>query len=121
MGWSRTLPLYPKAVTGQLDNTSGRVVRASFRNLSTTTEAVFRLFDGTGPTGPLLDTISLAPKESTRDYYRAWEYPFDGGLYVQVVSGTFEGTIVVHHSEPGEGRGDPVIVVGNMTIDIGTA
>jgi hypothetical protein len=96
----RNIPLNP-AATGQLLNGRGAVRRTSFRNASLTTEAVFQLFDGSGTNGSLIESFSLAPQESARDFYAHDEYPFYVGLFVNIVSGAFEGGIVVQFIGPG--------------------
>jgi hypothetical protein len=108
-----TIPLNP-AATGILAGGRGVVRRTSFRETSGTTEAVFRLWDGTNTTGVLLDSISLAPQESARDQYRQEEYHFEGSLYLQVVSGAFEGSVTVQFLGPGEA---PLHVVLAITLD----
>ena len=113
VGQSHNLPLGSPAVSHVIDGGSGRVVRLSTRELSGAASAVFRLWDGHSAGSTLIDTISLSAAQSTRDYYRAWEYPYDVGLFLEVVSGSFEGVAVVQHHYHGDVIGEPVIIVAS--------
>lgn len=106
------------AASRQLDNTSGRVRRASWRETTGAAGAIFQLFDGSGPNGTLLDTIALSAGQSTRDTYIRDEYDYYGGLYLNVISGTFEGVMVVHHLGEGQHDGLPVVIVGQLDINV---
>lgn len=113
MGQSKSLPLGDPAVSRLIAGGRGRVVRLSVRETSGTNPAAFDVYDGDGPTGTLIDSVSLSAGQSTRDYYRDWEYPFDGGLYLDVISGTFKGTYVVQYHREGDVWGMPVIIVAS--------
>jgi hypothetical protein len=106
-----TLPTNNPATTGLYTNTGGHVRRISVRETSGTANAVFELYDGSGVNGKLLDSVSLTPGQSTRDVYAGWEYFFETGLYLSVVSGTFKGTIVIENSDDWSQEGEPVLMV----------
>ena len=99
------------AVSVQLDYTSGRVRRLSVRETSGTVAATLRLWDGSNANGVLLDTVALSAGQSTRDYYLDGQYNYYGGLYLQVVSGTFEGLVVVEDLKWETHEPRPVILV----------
>ena len=118
MGWARTIPTANPAVSFQIDNTGGRVKRLSLRETTGSASAILDIYDGTGTGGVLIDTISLTAGQSTRDYYRGWEYPFDGGLYLNVVSGSFKGVFVVEHSDDWSREGEPMILVNPEVLSL---
>ena len=106
------------AASGALYNAAGRVVWWSWRNTSTTTPAVLRLWDGSSAAGRLLFTISLAPTESTRDFPGWHSLPFDIGLWLEVVSGAMEGVVAIVPEDAWPGDGIPVVVVGGVTVNV---
>ena len=56
--------------------------------------ASIRVYDGTSATGTLLDTIALAANESARENYTGnGMLQFSNGVYVDIVSGTVEGSV----------------------------
>jgi hypothetical protein len=114
----RTLSLSSSLSSNQIDNRSGRVRRVSVRETSGAADAVFQLFDGTDDSGQLLDTVSLSAGQSTRDYYRIGEYPYDGGLFLVVVSGVFEGAIVIQWRKPNEPECDVVLMVNPEVLQL---
>lgn len=114
----RTIPLKSPAVSGQLDNTGGRVTRISLIETSGSNPATVYFYDGSSADGILLDVISLSAGQSTRDYYRLYQYPFEGGLYLDVIAGTVTGTVVVVHHDYGEAIGDPVVLVNPEVLSI---
>lgn len=118
MGWSINLPTAVPAVSGVIDNTGGRVVRLSARETSGVNTAAFEVYDGTGVGGVLLDTIALNAGQSTRDSYDGWQYPYAGGLYLNVISGTFKASFTVRHSDDWSREGMPVILVNPEVLAI---
>lgn len=104
----KSIPLYP-AITAsrQLDYSGGRVVRWALTEATGTAGATVRLFDGSGDSGVLRNTITLLANESTEDEYKLFQFRYENGLYLQVVSGSVEGCFDVipwavwpHHYEP---------------------
>lgn len=57
--------------------------------------AVVRIYDNNSAAGTLVDSISLAALESAREFYPDGIQTIVGGLYVDIVSGTVEGSIRV--------------------------
>lgn len=122
MGQTINLPFLALAASKLLDNTGGHVRRVAIHNTSATVTALVKVWDGTSATSTLLDVISLTPKQSARDQYPFHLYKYHVGLYLQVVTGTVEGTFAVHHPDPTEPIGEPVIVVGgdlNVDVNVG--
>jgi hypothetical protein len=115
---SVNIPTPNPATSVQLDNTGGRVIRVSLRELTGTAGAVLDVYDGTGTGGVLLDTISLSAGQSTRDYYRLHQYPYYGGLFLDVVSGSFKGTFTVAHSDHWATEGEPVLMVNPEVLSV---
>lgn len=118
MGYSQALPFNLTAASQQLDNTGGRVSRYSLRDLTTTGGSVIEVYDGTSVNGILLDSIALTAGQSTRERFEEAEYCFDGGLFVNVVSGQVKGTIVVKHSDDWGREGKPVILVNPEVLSL---
>jgi hypothetical protein len=79
---------------------------------------VFQLFDGTNDGGQLLDTISLSEGQSTRDYYRVGEYPYDVGLFLVVVAGVFEGAVVIQWRAIGEPECEVVFMLNPEVVSV---
>jgi hypothetical protein len=52
-----------------------------------------RIYDNTSAAGKLLDTIQLVAGESAREWYGEEGQEFAKGVYVDIVSGTIEGSI----------------------------
>lgn len=73
---------------------AGKYHGFSLRETSGTARAVVEIFDGTSPAGELLDSISLAAGESTRESY-AEGIGLNNGIYVDVVSGAVRGSVRV--------------------------
>lgn len=99
------------AVSGQLDNTGGQIRRVSVAETSGAANAAFRLFDGSGVGGQLLDSYTILAAQSARDQYRFGEYPYHNGLYLKVDSGSIQIAFTVWHSDDWEHEGDPVIML----------
>lgn len=55
--------------------------------------AAIRVYDNTSGSGTLLDTISLAANESARENYGTDPLSAENGIYVDIVSGTVEGSV----------------------------
>lgn len=99
-------------------NGHGRVTRVSLIETSGTAEATVEFYDGSGTGGILLDSISLSAGQSTRDQYRHDQYPVTAGLYVNVVSGTLKGAVVVAFDGAEAWPGEPVVLVGPNQINV---
>lgn len=56
--------------------------------------AVVRIYDGTTAAGVLLETLSFASGGSAREYYSGGVQA-DGGIFVDIVSGSVEGSVRV--------------------------
>jgi hypothetical protein len=74
-----------------LNFTPSRIFWHSVRETSETTRAVYQILDGKD--GPIILDISLAPGESTRDWFSEPGLTALSSIYLKVVSGTIEGVI----------------------------
>jgi hypothetical protein len=91
----------------------------TFRETSGGAGATFRLWDSSGNSGALVAPFSLDPGESIREFPGFHSLPYRVGLYLEVLSGTFEGqvTIVPVEEWPDEG-GIPVFVIGSVDLTV---
>lgn len=73
---------------------AARCVYAGFTIRETAgSTAVVQIFDNaSAASGVLLDTISLAASESAREFYPGGIFAVNG-VYVEIVSGTVEGSV----------------------------
>lgn len=85
---------FPSA-SGVLINTGGCLVVHAARETNGAASAVYRLWDSSTASGQLLLPISLAPQESTRDWFAPHTLTFKTGLYFELVSGHLEGDVSV--------------------------
>lgn len=107
------------ATSGQLDYSHGCIRRFTLRETTGTTAAVVRLYDGSGTGGALIETISLSPGQSTRDRYNYGEFEYEAGLYMSVVSGTFEYAIELNPYYQGyTPEVVPVVMVNPEVIEV---
>jgi len=105
-------------VSGQLDNRSGRVTWWGFRETSGVAGAAFRLWDGSSNNGRLLAPFALNTGESVREWPGPHSLDFETGLYLEVLSGTFEGVVQVLSDDNGTDYGIPVVLVGQVDIQV---
>lgn len=115
--WSVNLPVALSGVGQLLDSTHGRVLRYSLLETTGTTAATILIYDGSGAGGILLDAISLAPGQSTRERFEHWEYPYDAGLYLSV-TGSIKGGFTVGHSDDWDRDGRPVVLVNPQVLSL---
>jgi hypothetical protein len=107
------------AVDMQLDFSHGCIRRFTLRETTGTASAVVQLFDGSSSSGSLIETISLSPGQSTRDRYNYGEFEYVSGLYMNVVSGTFEYAIELNPYEQGyTPEVMPVVMVNPEVIEV---
>lgn len=106
------------AASGLLDGGAGKVTWWGFRELSGTGGAAFRLWDGSNTTGRMIAPFSLNPSESVREWPGAHSLPYVTGLYLEVISGSFEGTIQVVNTLEDYGEGMPVVVIGTVDVEV---
>lgn len=66
-----------------------------------TTPAAIRLRDGNDLTGAAVLRYNLAANESTRDWFGDGGISFEGGLFLDVISGACEGTVFVSDDRGG--------------------
>lgn len=57
--------------------------------------AVVRVFDGTSASGTVIDAVSLAANAAWTTYVAGAGIRVDTGIYVDIVSGTVEGSVRV--------------------------
>jgi hypothetical protein len=84
------------SASGTLSYSAGALVGYSVREIAGA-PAVFRLRDGseTGDPRNILQTVSLAARESARESFQPAGIGYDYGLYIEVVSGQIEGSAQV--------------------------
>lgn len=86
--------------SGLLVAGSGRLVGWSWRETTGLAGATFRLLDG-GSTGlGMLETVALAPGESTRDWQPLHAMPYYGGVSLDLLSGAIEGVCWILPLDP---------------------
>ncbi len=110
------VPLAAPAASGQVVNIAGRITWFSLRESGGANPAVVRLYDGSGTSGKLMASISLQAAESTREWVGNHGLPFNGGLYLQVVSGAVEGSIVYVPESAWWESAMPVVIVGDLAL-----
>lgn len=101
-----------------LDGAAGRIVYFAFRETSGTAKAVIRLWDGSGAKGKLLLPLALAEGTSTASFPGFHSLPYTIGLYLQVVTGTVEGSVSIIPEVEWPGEGIPVVVTGGITVTV---
>lgn len=63
--------------------------------------ATFRLHDGNDATGPNVIPVTLAAGESSRDWFGDGGISLEGGCFLEVISGTVEGTVFLSDDRGG--------------------
>jgi hypothetical protein len=106
------------AVSGQLDNSRGRVTWWAFRETTGIAGAAFRLWDGTNNGGRLMAPFGLNIGESVREWPGLHSLYYETGLYLEVISGTFEGVVQVISWDEWSEEGIPVVIVGDVTVNV---
>lgn len=71
------------------------VTAVALRETTGAAVATARLRDGGDASGQMGIPYTLAANESVRDGFPGGGFPFRGGVYLEVVAGTVEGSIVV--------------------------
>lgn len=106
------IPVSPATTQSRLlYGAEGRLVRVSLRESTETFPAVVRLWDGDSDKGVLIDSISLSPAQSTRDYYKMYQHPFYGGLFMEIVNGEVEGSFTIVLQAEWPHYGEPIVMV----------
>lgn len=116
----RVTPVPATSQSAAVDGSSGRLVFYSWRETSGAAKAVFRLWDGSSNQGVMLLTFSLDPGESVREIPGMHTLPYEVGLFLEIVSGTVEGSLVsTDLGNVEESPGMPVYIVGSVDLSIG--
>lgn len=89
------LPWLATAASLQLVERADRILFWSFLETTGTARATIRLRDGSDTGAAVIVPISLSAGESTRDWLGPQGIPCRAGVYLEVVSGSVEGSIVV--------------------------
>ena len=106
----RTVPIVSGQTSGQLVNGAGRLFVHTITETTGAATAKYTLYDGTGVSGTLLVPVTLAANESSRDYFGKHGIPFLTGVYIEVVSGSVQGALVVQLCDPREVDTIPVVI-----------
>lgn len=83
------------AASADLIQRVDRILFWSFRETTTTAVARLRLRDGSDANGDTIVPISLSADQSTRDWLGPQGIPCKAGVYLEMITGTVEGSIVV--------------------------
>jgi hypothetical protein len=105
------------AISASLDNTSGRVTWWSFRETSGANPCSFRLWDGSNNAGRLLLPFSLTAGESDRDYSGPFGLVYETGLFLEVLTGAFEGVVQVIDLHEHADTPLPAILVDTLNVN----
>ena len=84
---------------GRLIPGDGLIAGFNFHETSGTNPAFIKIHDGGDENAPTMLYISLAPGESTRDWYFPGGLKFRYGVYVEIVTGTIEGVMYSMETE----------------------
>lgn len=79
-----------------------RILFWSFRETTTAAVARLRLHDGSDANADLIVPISLSADQSTRDWLGPQGIPCRAGVYLEMITGTVEGCIVVAVKHEGD-------------------
>jgi hypothetical protein len=99
IGAARQLGATPRIVVNgasqRLSASIGRLAGFSFTETTAVQGATakVRLHDGIDVNGDTLMTITLGANESAREWFLPQGISFETGLYVEVISGSIEGTV----------------------------
>ena len=116
--WHTVIPLNTVTTSQQLYYAGGYVARVALRESTGAAPAVVEVYDGSGTNGVLIDSINLASGASLEVRFNPWDYPFDGGLYLSVVSGSVRGSFTIcanHHSDLGV---TPVVLINPEVLSV---
>lgn len=83
----------PVTVSTISDSGPGVLQGLSFRETSTTTPALVSLHDGIDVNAPVIMEISLAPGESTREWFAGNGLNYRYGMFVSIDSGSVRGNL----------------------------
>jgi hypothetical protein len=86
----------------QLITGGGRLLGWALLETTGTAAATAVIRDGTAATGNLLVPISLSAGQSTRDWESIHPMPYYQGIFLQNVTGAWEGSIWVQPCDPDE-------------------
>lgn len=115
----RILSVQAPATSRALDGRGGRIVYWSWRETSGAGSSSFRLWDGSSAVGRLVGTFSLLPNESVREFPGFHSLPYDTGLFLEVLAGTFEGQVtIIPVDEWPDAGGIPVFVIGSVDLTV---
>jgi hypothetical protein len=89
------------------------------RELSGSTTASFRLWDGSSNAGALLAPFNLNANESVREWPGPHSLTYEIGLYLEVISGSFEATFQVISADEWD-CGVPTVafVIGEVDVNL---
>lgn len=107
----------PSAASTLVIQGGGRLIVANGLETTGAAAATFKVLDGNASDAKLLVPIYLPAGTSSSDYFGDHGIPFTNGIYVEAVTGTFEGNVLIHLDEDYEAWQLPVIVANTVTID----
>lgn len=118
LGWHRNITIPVTTADIPLYNLQGYVCRVSFRETTGTASAVFNIYDGSGTTGQLIACFQLPAGQSANFRYNPYDLPFDGGLYLNMVSGSIQGAVTIQTPAKNESIGLPVVLVNPEVLSL---
>jgi hypothetical protein len=95
-GPARPLPVKAGQASGQLIGPRAIVYGWNFTETTGAAAAKVRLWSGASSTGTLLLSLGLAAGASASQWTTGPGVLADGGVYLEVVSGSVEGAVFVH-------------------------
>jgi hypothetical protein len=85
--------------------------RLTVRETTGAASAQFDIYDGSGTNSILVASIGLTAGSTYDQWWDPWVFPYDAGLYLNVVSGTIKGGLTVLHVDKGETKAKQVVMV----------
>jgi len=117
-GWHRNITIPATSTDIPLYNMQGYVARVSFLETTGTSSATFNLWDGSGLGGQLIASFQLPAGQSVNIRFSPYDFPFDGGLFLDMTSGSIQGCVTVRTPHHNEVMGTPVVLVNPEVLSV---
>lgn len=89
------IPIPASSNSALLFGGAGRITWYSFSETTGAAGAQLQLIDGSNNTGALIMPVNLNANESTREAVEHHGIPFSNSLYLNILSGTVNGSLVI--------------------------
>ena len=116
--WHTNIPLNAVSASTQLYYAGGYVARLSLREATGSAPVSLQIYDGSNTSGVLIDAPYLAANGWSETRFNPWDYPFDGGLYLNVVSGSVSGCITIVAKDHEHAGITPVVLVNPEVLSV---